>query len=98
MRLSFLFPSSLSRPSSSIQLTVNSQVAAGVISLLNDYLIVNGKAPLGFLNPLLYGQGLAGINDIKFGSNPGCKTPGFSAIPGWDPVGHVRLVSLHYRC
>ncbi|KAF8265651.1 subtilisin-like protein [Lactarius quietus] len=60
--------------------------AAGIISLLNDYMITSGRRPLGFLNPWLYGGGLAGLNDITQGSNPGCNTPGFSAIPGWDPV------------
>ncbi|KAF8259830.1 peptidase S8/S53 domain-containing protein [Lactarius quietus] len=60
--------------------------AAGVISLLNDYLISTDRAPLGFLNPLLYDSLRRGLNDIKSGSNPGCNTPGFSAIRGWDPV------------
>ncbi|KAI9450416.1 subtilisin-like protein [Lactarius psammicola] len=59
---------------------------AGVISLLNDYLLANGKTPLGFLNPWLYSFGLPGLNDITSGSNPGCGTEGFSAINGWDPV------------
>ncbi|KAI9462798.1 subtilisin-like protein [Lactarius psammicola] len=59
---------------------------AGIISLLNDYLISNGRNPLGFLNPWLYGVGFAGLNDITYGSNPGCNTDGFSAITGWDPV------------
>ncbi|KAI9449671.1 subtilisin-like protein [Lactarius psammicola] len=59
---------------------------AGIISLLNDYLISNGKSPLGFLNPWLYSDGLSGFNDITSGSNPGCKTEGFSAATGWDPV------------
>ncbi|KAH9008241.1 subtilisin-like protein [Lactarius deliciosus] len=64
-------------------------VLAGVISLLNDYLITNGRSPLGFLNIRLYGDGVAGLNDITSGSNPGCGTNGFSAVPGWDPVtGH----------
>jgi len=58
----------------------------GIISLLNDYRLLQGKKPLGFLNPWLYGQGLAGFTDITSGSNPGCKTDGFSAIAGWDPV------------
>ncbi|KAF8264598.1 subtilisin-like protein [Lactarius quietus] len=58
----------------------------GIISLLNDHLISKGKPPLGFLNPWLYGEGLAGFNDITSGSNPGCGTDGFSAIVGWDPV------------
>ncbi|KAF8259977.1 subtilisin-like protein [Lactarius quietus] len=59
---------------------------AGIISLLNDYLLSRGKKPLGFLNPWLYGLGVVGMNDIKSGSNPGCGTEGFSAIAGWDPV------------
>ncbi|KAH9034016.1 subtilisin-like protein [Lactarius deliciosus] len=59
---------------------------AGIISLLNDYRISNDKAPLGFLNVWLYGICLEGLNDITSGSNPGCNTKGFSAVPGWDPV------------
>ncbi|KAH8983901.1 subtilisin-like protein [Lactarius hatsudake] len=61
-------------------------IVAGVISLLNDYLISRGKATLGFLNPWLYGTGMSGLTDITSGSNPGCNTDGFSAIEGWDPV------------
>ncbi|KAH9020549.1 subtilisin-like protein [Lactarius deliciosus] len=61
-------------------------IVAGIISLLNDYLITNGRPPLGFLNIRLYEDGFAGLNDITFGSNPGCGTDGFSAVPGWDPV------------
>ncbi|KAH9008885.1 subtilisin-like protein [Lactarius hengduanensis] len=59
---------------------------AGIISLLNDYLIANGRPPLGFLNIRLYDDGIAGLNDVTSGSNPGCDTDGFSAVPGWDPV------------
>ncbi|KAH9077774.1 subtilisin-like protein [Lactarius deliciosus] len=59
---------------------------AGIISLLNDYLIASGRPPLGFLNIRLYDDGFAGLNDITSGSNPGCGTDGFSAVPGWDPV------------
>ncbi|KAI9438831.1 subtilisin-like protein [Lactarius indigo] len=58
----------------------------GIISLLNNYRISKGKRPLGFLNFWLYGGGLAGLNDITSGSNPGCGTDGFPAIVGWDPV------------
>ncbi|KAI0306132.1 subtilisin-like protein [Multifurca ochricompacta] len=64
----------------------SSPTAAAVISLLNDYLISHGKSPLGFLNPWLYSKGVAGLNDITSGSNPGCGTNGFSAVTGWDPV------------
>jgi tripeptidyl-peptidase I len=65
------------------------QTVAGVISLLNDYLISEGKPPLGFMNPWLYSKGLGGLNDITSGNNPGCDTKGFSAAPGWDPVSIV---------
>ncbi|KAH9056343.1 subtilisin-like protein [Lactarius vividus] len=69
--------------------------AAGIISLLNDYRISNGKPPLGFLNLWLYGRCLEGLNDITSGSNPGCNTNGFSAVPGWDPV--TGLGSLDFE-
>jgi len=48
-----------------------------VISLLNDFRLAQGKSPLGFLNPLIYGAP-AGLNDITAGSNPGCGTGGFT--------------------
>ncbi|KAF8262581.1 peptidase S8/S53 domain-containing protein [Lactarius quietus] len=61
-------------------------IVAAIISMLNDYRLSIGRPPLGFLNPWLYGGGLGGLNDITGGSNPGCGTPGFSAVVGWDPV------------
>ena len=64
---------------------------AGIISLLNDYMLYRGKKPLGFANPWLYGLAVVGMNDITSGSNPGCGTEGFSAIAGWDPVRPARL-------
>ncbi len=70
---------------------------AGIISLLNDYRLSKGEKSLGFLNPWFYSNGLAGLNDIKSGSNSGCSTEGFSAIAEWDPVRPARLVSLHIR-
>ncbi|KAH9973600.1 subtilisin-like protein [Lactifluus volemus] len=60
--------------------------AAGIISLLNDVRISQCEPPLGFLNPLLYSSASEGINAITSGSNPGCGTPGFSAVAGWNPV------------
>ena len=59
---------------------------AGIVALLNDYLVSQGRSPLGFLNPFLYGKGVTGLNDIVSGNNPGCNTNGFSAKKGWDPV------------
>ncbi|KDQ19872.1 hypothetical protein BOTBODRAFT_27295 [Botryobasidium botryosum FD-172 SS1] len=59
---------------------------AAIVSLINDHLLRNGQAVLGFLNPWLYSIGADGLNDILGGSNPGCGTMGFSATQGWDPV------------
>ncbi|KZT58500.1 subtilisin-like protein [Calocera cornea HHB12733] len=59
---------------------------ASIITLLNDALVRAGKPTLGFLNPFLYGAGLAGLTDITSGSNAGCGTKGFQAGEGWDPV------------
>ncbi|KAJ7264084.1 family S53 protease-like protein [Mycena haematopus] len=65
----------------------SSPTFASVIALLNDQLVAAGKAPLGFLNPLLYSAaGRAALNDITTGNNPGCNTNGFLARSGWDPV------------
>ncbi|KAH8984507.1 subtilisin-like protein [Lactarius akahatsu] len=66
--------------------SASTPIVASIISLLNDYLISQGKVTLGFLNPWLYGPGKSGLTDITSGSNPGCNTRGFSAIEGWDPV------------
>ncbi|KAK0190627.1 tripeptidyl peptidase A [Armillaria mellea] len=59
---------------------------SGLVALLNDARLKASKPTLGFLNPLLYEKGLAGLNDIKSGSNPGCGTNGFNATEGWDPA------------
>ncbi|KAJ7051989.1 family S53 protease-like protein [Mycena amicta] len=68
---------------------------ASMIALLNDELISAGKPQLGFLNPLLYSEaGRTAITDITSGSNPGCNTDGFPALPGWDAV--TGLGTLNY--
>ncbi|KAF8935202.1 hypothetical protein BGZ52_000910 [Haplosporangium bisporale] len=58
---------------------------AAVITHLNGHRLRQGKEPLGFLNPWLYGKGKEALNDIVSGYNPGCGTEGFAATPGWDP-------------
>ncbi|KAH9026297.1 subtilisin-like protein [Lactarius deliciosus] len=75
--------------------SVATPIVAGVISLLNGWLISIGQPPLGFLNPWLYGRGFQGLNDITEGSNPGCNLDGFSAIAGWDPVTGLGTPSFH---
>ncbi|KAH8985683.1 subtilisin-like protein [Lactarius akahatsu] len=66
-------------------------VVAGIIALINDYQISRNRPVLGFLNPLLYGRAAVALTDITSGTNPGCNTDGFSAVPGWDPVSSTRL-------
>jgi len=64
---------------------MSAPIFASVIALLNNELISTGKPVLGFLNPWLYDNADA-FYDITFGTNPGCKTIGFSATSGWGPV------------
>ncbi|KAF7309456.1 Subtilisin-like protein [Mycena indigotica] len=66
--------------------SASSPTVAAIVSLLNDFRISEGKAPLGFLNPLIYSTASTGFNDIVSGSNPGCGQTGFTAGAGWDPV------------
>ena len=63
---------------------------SSIINLVSNQLLVEGKAPLGFLNPFLYSSGTAGLTDIVNGNSEGCSNldggVGFSAVEGWDPV------------
>ncbi|KAF4873410.1 Aorsin [Colletotrichum siamense] len=58
---------------------------ASLITIINEHRLQAGKAPVGFINPTLYANPQI-FNDITSGSNEGCNTKGFSAVPGWDPV------------
>ncbi|KAF7362509.1 Tripeptidyl peptidase A [Mycena venus] len=60
--------------------------AASIVALLNDWRLKNGKPPMGFLNPFIYGAGLEGLVDITDGFVNGCEQPGFNATKGWDPA------------
>ncbi|KAF2764443.1 subtilisin-like protein [Teratosphaeria nubilosa] len=62
-----------------------SPIWASVITLVNQQRTINGKGPVGFINPTLYANTWA-LNDIVNGSNPNCGSSGFSAVSGWDPV------------
>lgn len=57
---------------------------ASVVALVNDALVADGKAPLGFLNPWLYSVGYHGLTDVTEGSTMGCESDGFPAMKGWD--------------
>ncbi|KAK6971675.1 family S53 protease-like protein [Favolaschia claudopus] len=62
---------------------------AGMVALINDRLIKEGKPVLGFLNPFLYANEGA-FNDVVKGHNSGFECPAssvaFDAVPGWDPL------------
>ncbi|KAB8299062.1 hypothetical protein EYC80_001187 [Monilinia laxa] len=65
--------------------SASTPIFSAVINRINEERINIGKGPIGFLNPSLYANpGM--LNDIVNGTNPGCSTVGFSAVPGWDPV------------
>ena len=55
------------------------------------------NAPLGFLNYWLHSdevRSVEGLNNITVSSNPGCRTLGFRAKTGWDPVRPSELISV----
>ena len=67
--------------------SASTPIFASMVALVNEQPLDAGQPTLGFLNPLLYSSGAAAVfNDITIGNNPGCGTPGFPALPGWDPV------------
>jgi len=61
-----------------------------IVGLLNSARIESGQKPLGFLNPFLYSQGFAALNDITSRGSTGCanEIPRASSngTCGWDPV------------
>ncbi|OAA58668.1 tripeptidyl-peptidase 1 precursor [Cordyceps fumosorosea ARSEF 2679] len=65
--------------------SASTPTTASIIHLLNDYLVSNGKSPLGFLNPFLYKKGKDGLRDIAKGRNNVCgNKAAFPAVKGWD--------------
>lgn len=66
--------------------SASSPAFAGVISLVNDALLAEGKPVLGFLNPWIYSGGYKAFTDVTSGSSIGCNGTGFPAQAGWDAV------------
>ena len=58
---------------------------SGIVSLVNDALLAQGKPPLGFLNPFLYSHSSA-LLDITEQCSGGCLNAGWCAAKGWDAV------------
>jgi len=60
---------------------------AGIIALLNDHRLKNGKSTLGFLNPWLYSTDVSDVLvDVNYDYSTGCTAVGWSAAEGWDAV------------
>jgi tripeptidyl-peptidase-1 len=75
--------------------SASTPVIAGMITLINDHRLKNGKSSLGFLNPALYKADASIWNDITEGESfctathtpgAGCCPQGFYATKGWDPL------------
>ncbi|XXG96353.1 hypothetical protein Hte_002635 [Hypoxylon texense] len=56
-----------------------------VVTLINEERLAVGKGPVGFIHQVLYSHPEV-FKDITKGDNRACKTDGFPAIEGWDPV------------
>lgn len=80
--------------------SASAPTVAAIIANLNSIRMSRGQKPLGFLNPWIYGRGLAGWTDITAGGSGGCYNislssglpapevigAGFNATKGWDAV------------
>jgi len=83
--------------------SASTPIIAGIMTLLNDYLLSNNKAPLGFPNPLLYQMAAAqpnAFNPVKSGNNScteeGCCKYGFLANPDGTYNAATGLGSISY--
>jgi tripeptidyl-peptidase I len=65
--------------------SASAPVFAAIINRINEERLNANKSSLGFLNPAMY-KNPSMFRDIVNGTNPGCGTKGFTAVPGWDPV------------
>lgn len=78
--------------------SASAPIVAGVFGFMNAELLKRGRKPMGLINPWLYKNGIAALNDITTGDgNRGCLSYGgsnsviitnasFSPVVGWDPV------------
>ena len=64
--------------------SASTPAVAAIVALINDALIADGRPPLGFLNPWIYGGGFGAFMDVVVGNATGCGTDGFPALEGWD--------------
>ena len=75
--------------------SASSPVVGSMVTLINNARRRKGKKPVGFMNPTLYSSDFRSAwNDITSGNNPGCGTPGFTAVKGWDPVTGLGTINF----
>ncbi|KAI4155760.1 MAG: hypothetical protein LQ340_000780 [Diploschistes diacapsis] len=65
--------------------SASTPICASIATRINNAQLNMGKSPVGFINPALYSHPEV-LNDITNGTNPGCDTIGFEAIPGRGSV------------
>ena len=66
--------------------SASTPTVAGMVSVINDLLLSQGKAPVGFINPALYQNSHKVGYDVVTGNNKqGCPS-GFPAVKGWDAM------------
>ena len=70
---------------------------AGYMALVNQQALINGNAPLGFINPIIYSLGLgSGYNtdfhDITSGSNGYPAVTGYDLATGWGSPNATGLI------
>jgi tripeptidyl-peptidase-1 len=77
--------------------SASTPVVSGIFAQLNNVRLSEGKASLGWLNPLIYANPQC-FQDIDDGSQNNCTpgTTGFAALTGWDPA--TGNGSPNYAC
>ncbi len=71
---------------------------AGYMALVNQQALLNGNAPLGFINPLIYTLGLssgygAAFHDVTSGSNGFTAITGYDLATGWGSMNGAGLIA-----
>jgi subtilase family serine protease len=80
--------------------TFSTPIWAGYMALVNQQAAINGKPPLGFINPALYTIGLGpdyglDFHDITTGGNTLGTTVGYDLSTGWgSPNGSALIEAL----
>ncbi|KAK3991102.1 tripeptidyl-peptidase [Cladorrhinum sp. PSN332] len=79
--------------------SASAPVIAAMVALVNDKRMRGGGKPLGWLNPLLYGDKVRGVlKDVTVGQSMGCTFPdgtevnGWEVTEGWDAVTGLGVV------